>query len=259
MREELELWYGLTENAQEGPWYLAKHFTVVLTRAASDASSVAWGGVLRFASLVFQAGADFGPEWMARDIHVEEMYALHELLQVFCKEFPGRLARAQVVADVDNLTVVHNFRKGRARDATFHRLLRALFDLQMREGFWLRLRWIPSEANVEADSITRPGPNLCVFALTYLQSCGRFLGHSISILRLHPCLPTASRRPRRERAISSHALRDMRVKVPREWIFFRKTCRESRGSRRARSVSAFPQPHWPTQPCSISQSNEHMR
>ena len=157
LREELELWYGLTENAQEGPWYLAKHFAVILTRAASDASSVAWGGVLRFASLVFQAGADFGPEWMARDIHVKEMYALHELLQVFCKEFPGRLARAQVVADVDNLTVVHNFRKGRARDATVHRLLRALFDLQMREGFWLRLRWIPSEANVEADSITRPG------------------------------------------------------------------------------------------------------
>ncbi|CAN0429763.1 unnamed protein product [Ascophyllum nodosum] len=157
LREELELWYGLTENAQEGPWYLAKHFAVVLTRAASDASSVAWGGVLRFASLVFQAGADFGLEWMARDIHVKEMYALHELLQVFCKEFPGRLARAQVIADVDNLTVVHNFRKGRARDATVHRLLRALFDLQMREGFWLRLRWIPSEANVEADSIPRPG------------------------------------------------------------------------------------------------------
>ena len=156
LREELELWGGLTENAQEGPWYLAKHFVVVLMRAASDASSVAWGGVLRFASLVFQAGADFGPERMARDIHVKEMYALHELSQVFCKEFPGRLARAQVVADVDNLTVVHNFRKGRARDATVHRLLRAVFDLQMR-GLWLRLRWIPFEANVEADSITRAG------------------------------------------------------------------------------------------------------
>ena len=52
---------------------------------------------------------------------------------------------------------MHNFRKGRARDGTVHRLLRALFDLQRREGFWLRLRWIPSEAKVEADSITRPG------------------------------------------------------------------------------------------------------
>ena len=157
IREELELWGGLTEHSQEGPWYLAKHFSVVLTRAASDASALAWGGVLRFASLVFQAGADFGPQWIARDIHVKEIYALHELLQAFCKEFPDRLSRAQVIADVDNFTVVHNFRKGRARDATVHSLLRALFDLQRREGFWLRLRWIPSEANVEADSITRPG------------------------------------------------------------------------------------------------------
>ena len=135
IREELELWGGLTEHSQEGPWYLAKHFSVVLTRAASGASALAWGGVLRFASLVFQAGADFGPQWIARDIHVEEIYALHELLQAFCKEFPGRLSRVQVIADVDNFTVVHNFRKGRARDATVHCLLRALFDLQRREGF----------------------------------------------------------------------------------------------------------------------------
>ena len=111
LREELELWDGLTENSQEGPWYLAKHFSVVLTRAASDASALAWGGVLRFSSLVFQAGTDFGQQWIARDIQV--IYALHELLQVFCKEFPGRLPRAQVIADVDNFEVVHNFRKGR--------------------------------------------------------------------------------------------------------------------------------------------------
>ncbi|CAM9336164.1 unnamed protein product, partial [Ascophyllum nodosum] len=45
IREELELWGGLTEHSQEGPWYLAKHFSVVLTRAASDASALAWGGV----------------------------------------------------------------------------------------------------------------------------------------------------------------------------------------------------------------------
>ncbi|CAM9352470.1 unnamed protein product, partial [Ascophyllum nodosum] len=98
LREELELWDGLTENSQEGPWYLAKHFSVVLTRAASDASALAWGGVLRFSSLVFQAGTDFGQQRIARDIQV--IYALHELLQVFCKEFPGRLPRAQVIADV---------------------------------------------------------------------------------------------------------------------------------------------------------------
>ena len=75
LREELELWGGLTENSQEGLWYLAKHFTVVLTRASSDASALAWGGVLRFASLVSQAGASY-PQWIARDIHVKEMYVL---------------------------------------------------------------------------------------------------------------------------------------------------------------------------------------
>ena len=62
LREELKLWDGLTQKLQEGPFYLANHFVVVLTRATSDASYLAWGGVLRFASLVFQAGADFGPE-----------------------------------------------------------------------------------------------------------------------------------------------------------------------------------------------------
>ena len=44
--EELELWYGLTENSQEGMWCLAKHCAVKLTWAASDASAIACGDVL---------------------------------------------------------------------------------------------------------------------------------------------------------------------------------------------------------------------
>ena len=113
---------------------------MVLTRAASYASALAWGGVIHFASLVFQAGADFGLQWIARDIHVKEIHALRKLRQAFYKEFPGRLSRAQVIADVDNFMVVHNIRKGRARDATVHRLLLALFGLLIREGSWLKLQ-----------------------------------------------------------------------------------------------------------------------
>ena len=45
LREELELWGRSTENSQERPWYLAKNFSVVLTRAASDASALARGRV----------------------------------------------------------------------------------------------------------------------------------------------------------------------------------------------------------------------
>ena len=128
--EELELWYGLTENSQEGLWYLAKIFA--LTQAATDASAIAWGSVLCFAMLVVQAGADFGSQWIARDIHVKEMYALHEVLQAFCTALPGRLSRVQVIINVDNFTTVHNVRKGRARDVALHTLLRALFKLWMR-------------------------------------------------------------------------------------------------------------------------------
>ena len=85
---------------------------------------------------------------MARGTHVKDIYALFELLQAFC---------TQVIAGVDNFTVVHNVWKGRAKGATVHRLLRPLFDPQMREGVWLRLRWFPPEANVKAHSSTRPG------------------------------------------------------------------------------------------------------
>ena len=120
---------GLTKNSQEGPWYLTKLFSVILTWAASGASALAWGGVLRFGSLVLQARANFGPQWIAQDIHAKEIYALHELLEAFWKEFLGRLSHTQVNEDVDNFTAVHNFRRGRARDATVHSLLRALFDL----------------------------------------------------------------------------------------------------------------------------------
>ena len=82
-----------------------------LSRAASEASAISLSGVLRFASLVFESGVEFGPQWVARDIHVKEIYTLHNLLliQAFFEEFLGRLSRAQVIADVDNFTVVQNF------------------------------------------------------------------------------------------------------------------------------------------------------
>ena len=36
-----------------------------------------------FATLVFQAGVDFGSQWIARNICFKELYALRELLQAF--------------------------------------------------------------------------------------------------------------------------------------------------------------------------------
>ena len=147
-----------------------------------------------------------------------------------------------------NSTVLHNFRKGRAWDATVHSLLRALFEVQMREGFWLRLRWIPSEVNFEAGGISRPGRDEYVLsALMYLQGCGLSLARYITILWLRPRRPTASQRLRRGRAIDSPVSRDTRGTVPREWVYFLNISLMFRERQRARSVSVFPQPHWPTQ------------
>ena len=209
---------------------------------------------------MFQVGEDFGPEWMAHDIHVKEMDALHELLQAFCKEYPGRLARAQVVADVDNLTVVHNFRKGRAKDTSVHRLLRALFDLKMRKGFWLRLRWIPSEATVEADSIARPGRDEFVFLRPHVfAELWSFLGAFDIDLMASPvsahCIPAAAPGAGNQLPCFTRYACEGSAGVD----FFSQDVSRVRESLCVRLVSVSPQPHWPTQPCTISPSNEHTR
>ena len=120
-----------------------------------------------------------------------------ELFQAFCIVFPGRVLRAQAIADVDNSTGVHNFRKGHARNATVPTLLRALLDLQMREWFWMRARSTLAEANFEAGTITRPGkdefvrfrPN--VFAMVWFF----FGAYDIDLMALPAsadCIPAAT-------------------------------------------------------------------
>ena len=46
LHEELDVWYGLTENSQKGPWYLTKHFAVELMPATSGAFAIPWGRVI---------------------------------------------------------------------------------------------------------------------------------------------------------------------------------------------------------------------
>ena len=48
------------------------------------------------------------------------------------------------------------FKKGRSRNTQTHDLITKLFWLQVKEDFILELRWVCSEANWAADSLTRP-------------------------------------------------------------------------------------------------------
>ena len=48
------------------------------------------------------------------------------------------------------------FKKGRSRNTQTHDLITKLFWLQVKEDFTPELRWVCSEANWAADSLTRP-------------------------------------------------------------------------------------------------------
>ena len=48
------------------------------------------------------------------------------------------------------------FKKGRSQNTQTHDLITKLFWLQVKEDFTLELRWVCSEANRTADSLTRP-------------------------------------------------------------------------------------------------------
>ena len=73
---------------------------------------------------------------------------MHEVLLQYGQQHPGSLQRAQIRTDVDNQSVVHAFNKGRAKDPRTHVLLVKLFNRQLEQGFWLSLKWVPTNENM---------------------------------------------------------------------------------------------------------------
>ena len=65
---------------------------------------------------VFKAAADFPAEWIDVHINVKETFALHEVLRLLVAQYPDHLSGTTLVVYVDNTTMFHAFRKGRARD-----------------------------------------------------------------------------------------------------------------------------------------------
>ena len=144
---EFKQWLSITATSQEGPWQRARHFTAALAKGLSDASSVAWGGVVNTTSDIVPAGGVFPSYWLSKHINQKEMYALYHLLRQLCERRPDVLRRAQVLIDVDNQSVVEAFNRGRAKNRETHALLVQLFELQVEHGFMLSLKWIPTAEN----------------------------------------------------------------------------------------------------------------
>ena len=156
LRYELGKWLEVRSQSNGASWYRAAHQRITL-HGATDASSRGWGGLIRSPGHeLFQAAGDFPDEWAEKHINVQEAYALLEILRLFCQDRHKQVAGSTVVLDVDNKTLFHAFNKGRAKDTSMHDVITDLFWLQVKQDFTLKLRWVASADNAEADDLSRP-------------------------------------------------------------------------------------------------------
>lgn len=106
---------------------------------------------------VFKAGGDFPPEMAHEHINVQEGYALQQVLHLFSDDRPTCLAGSTLISDVDSKVLHDAYLRGRASNTLMHNMITDLFWLQVKRDFALKLRWVSSKANAEADHISRPG------------------------------------------------------------------------------------------------------
>ena len=158
LRFEMERWLEMKIRLNGAPWYDATRHVLTIS-GATDASSQAWGGLIRGsigAFTVFKAAADFPAAWHNAHINVKKTFALHEIFKLATTTHPGCLKGSTAVVDVDNTPMHDAFKKGRSQNTQTHDLITKLFWMQVKGYFTLELRWVCSEANWAADSLTRP-------------------------------------------------------------------------------------------------------
>lgn len=154
---EIKTWLEVRQQFNGAAWYSAEHKMVSLT-GASDASSSGWGGLIRSPGQdVYRAAGDFPPTFAVEHINVQEGYALQQTLSLFCADYPARITGSTLVSDVDNKSLHDAFKRGRSRNTLVHGMITDLFWLQVKQDFTLKLRWVDSATNAEADGLSRPG------------------------------------------------------------------------------------------------------
>ena len=118
LRFKMEKWLEVRSRLNGAPWYDATRHVLTIP-GATDASSQAWGGLIRGlfgAFSVFKAAADFPAAWHNTHINVKETFALHEVLKLATTTHPGCLKGITAVVDVDNKPMHDAFKKGPSRN-----------------------------------------------------------------------------------------------------------------------------------------------
>ena len=156
LRFEFDQWLAVRAEMNGAQWHKALHQKMTLT-GSSDASKLGWGGLMSCPGAeVFRAAGDFPDHLVRVHINVQEAYGLQQVLTLFCKDRPWQVHGTTVVVDVDNTVLFHSMRRGRAKDDVMHAIISDLFWLQVRLDFTLKLQWVSSEENSEADDLSRP-------------------------------------------------------------------------------------------------------
>ena len=175
---ELTKWLEVRQRFNGASWYRAEHKMVTLT-GATDASSSGWGGLIRNPGReVFRAGGDFPVDMASTHINLQEGYALQQTLEMYCADHSAQIAGSTLVSDIDNKVFHDSFKRGRAKNTLMHGMIVDLFWLQVEHDFILKLRWVNSKANAEADALSRPGSDdyvrldAAVFGLLYTWAGG---------------------------------------------------------------------------------------
>ena len=82
LAEEFHQWSDLEAMTHQGPWFKARYYTAALKVGATNASSNAFGEIIRSPTGPFEVGEEFPADWLPRYINAK-MFALHEVLHQF--------------------------------------------------------------------------------------------------------------------------------------------------------------------------------
>lgn len=155
MRADLGEWVQLEMFLEGGPWLLPRHIAL---RIETDASSRAWGGVLRLPNQEpFECASIFEAEELALPINVKEMLAVLRTITAFLhRRGGGALRNRRLDFYVDNAAAIANFAHLGGRSPQLTYCAQQLFRLQRDYHFVATFQWWSTHDNVTADRLSRP-------------------------------------------------------------------------------------------------------
>ena len=156
IQADLQEWLHLGTFLKGGAWLLPRH---VALRVETDASSRAWGGVLRLpGQLPFECASIFEAAELDLPINAKEMLAVLRTITAFIHCHGGHALRhRRLDFYVDNAAAIANFAHLGGQSPQLTYCAKQLFYLQRDFHFTATFQWWSTTDNVAADLLSRPG------------------------------------------------------------------------------------------------------